>query len=295
MNQKMFLKASNARYESLIKIHAAVFLFGAAGLFGKLLSLPSVIIVLGRAFFAAILLLILSIGKKRLVRLVKKKDYGHMAILGMILAFHWSAFYYSIQLSTVAVGLLTFSTFPVFVTFLEPYFFKQKARLVDFVLAFTCLFGVFLIVPELRVTNDMFKGVLWGIASGLSFAILSILNKKHVKRYSSLIIAFYQNITAAILLVPFLFLLKPNFEVKDIFLLALLGIIFTGLSHSLFISSLGSIRAHTASIITTLEPVYGIVFAALLLGEMPTLKVLIGGTVIIGSALYSSIKSRKEC
>ena len=38
--------------KSLIEIHIAVLLFGLAGLFGKLISLPSTIIVLGRVFFA---------------------------------------------------------------------------------------------------------------------------------------------------------------------------------------------------------------------------------------------------
>ncbi len=36
---------------SLLEIHLAVLLFGVSGLFGKLLALPSMIIVLGRVFF----------------------------------------------------------------------------------------------------------------------------------------------------------------------------------------------------------------------------------------------------
>lgn len=38
---------------------------------------------------------------------------------------HWVSFFKSIQVSTVAVGLLSFSTYPVFTTFLEPLFFKR--------------------------------------------------------------------------------------------------------------------------------------------------------------------------
>ena len=39
-----------------------------------------------------------------------------LIVLGIILAVHWTTFFYSIQLSTVAIGLLTFSTFPIFAT-----------------------------------------------------------------------------------------------------------------------------------------------------------------------------------
>lgn len=42
--------------KSLIEVHIAVFLFGLAGLFGKLLYLPPMIIVLGRVVFSSIFL-----------------------------------------------------------------------------------------------------------------------------------------------------------------------------------------------------------------------------------------------
>ncbi len=45
----------NTRNKGLIEIHLAVFLFGMSGVFGKLLSLPSMIIVLGRVFFSSII------------------------------------------------------------------------------------------------------------------------------------------------------------------------------------------------------------------------------------------------
>ena len=40
-----------------------------------------------------------------------------------------------------------------------------------------------------------------------------------------------------------------------------------------------------------METVYGILFAALLLGQWPTLREVLGGIIILGTALYSSLKS----
>ncbi|MFZ5969848.1 MAG: DMT family transporter [Bacillota bacterium] len=267
----------------------AVFLFGLAGLFGKLVMLPAIIIVLGRVFFASLFLISISILRKQDIKLQESRDYFYLLIQGVMLVVHWWTFYQSIQVSTVAVGLLTFSTFPVFVAFLEPVVFKEKLKVKDILLAGITFFGVLFVVPELDVSNNMTQGALWGIASGFTFAILSILNRKYVKKYSSILIALYQDGVALIVLLPFLWLLKPVISLQDILLLGLLGIVFTGVSHTLFINSLTKIKARTASIIASLEPVYGIIFAFLLLGEMPKVKMVFGGLIILGTAFYSTV------
>lgn len=282
----------NIKSKSLIEIHVAVFLFGVSGLFGKLLSLPSMIIVLGRVFFSSIFLLFIMLYLKKDIKLKQYKHYFYLIVMGIILAIHWSTFFLSIQVSTVAIGLLTFSTFPVFVTFLEPYFLKERIKLKDIVIAIVTFFGVVLVVPKFELGNSLTQGALWGIVSGFTYAILSMLNREYVKDYSSSVIAFYEQIVATIVLIPFLFFEKPVFQPNDILLLILLGTVFTGVSHSLFINGLRNIKTQTAGIISSLEPVYGIIFAVFLLGEIPTLRETLGGIIILGTVFYSTIKSK---
>jgi drug/metabolite transporter (DMT)-like permease len=284
----------NRKYKSLIEIHFAVFLFGLSGLFGKLISLPPLIIVLGRVFFSSIFLFLLLCYFKKDIKLKQHKHYFYLIIMGMILAIHWSTFFKSIQVSTVAIALLTYSTFPAFVTFLEPHFFKEKVKLSDVMAAIIALLGVVLIIPKFELGSNLTQGVFWGILSGFTFAILSLFNRKYIKEYSSLVIAFYEQFTATIVLIPFLIVQRPVFIFKDILLLALLGIVFTGISHTLFINGLKNIKAQTSGIISTLEPVYGIIFAALLLKELPTFKEVLGGFIILSSVFYSSIKARGD-
>ncbi len=282
----------NLKNKSLLEIHIAVFLFGLSGLFGKVLSLPTMIIVLGRVFFSSVFLLITMLYLKKDIKLKQQKHYFYLVILGVILAIHWSTFFKSIQVSTVAIGLLTFSTFPVFVTFLEPYFFKEKIKLSDIIIAIVTFLGVLLVIPKFELGSNLTQGVLWGILSGFTYAILSLLNRKCVTEYSSLLIAFYEQLVATIVLIPFLFLQKPVFQLNDILLLILLGTVFTGISHSFFINGLKNIKTQTAGIISSLEPVYGIIFATFLLGEIPTLREILGGIIILGTVLYSTIKSK---
>jgi drug/metabolite transporter (DMT)-like permease len=282
----------NIKNKSLIEIHAAVLLFGLSGLFGKFLSLPPMIIVLGRVFFSSIFILIIMLYLKKGIKLKEKKHYFYLVVMGVILAVHWSAFFKSIQVSTVAIGLLTFSTFPVFVTFLEPYFFKEKIKLSDIVIALITFFGVMLVIPKFELGNNLTQGVIWGIISGFTYAILSMLNRKYVKEYSSSVIAFYEQSVATVVLIPFIFLQKPVFQTTDILLLILLGTVFTGISHTLFINGLKNIKTQIAGIISSLEPVYGILFATVLLSEIPTLRELLGGAIILGTVFYSTIKSK---
>ena len=74
-------------------------------------------------------------------------------------------------------------------------------------------------------------------------------------------------------------------------LIVLLGVFCTALAHTLFIASLLRISAHTASVVSILEPVYGIGWAALLLGEWPDFRTMVGGSLIIGAAVLASSRS----
>lgn len=278
--------------KNLTEIHIAVLLFGSAGLFGKFLSLPPSVIVFGRTFFASLSLLIIVRIFKYSLKINSRRDSFGLIFLGALLAVHWIAFFKSIQISTVAIGLLTFSTFPIFVTFIEPYFFKEKLKSSDIAMAFVVFLGVFLIIPKFDISNAITQGVLWGIFSGLTFALLSIINRKYVRKYSPLVIAFYQDTFSAIFLIPILFLSEYKIRVNDVLMLIFLGVFCTAVAHSLFIKGMVRVKAQTASIITCLEPIYGIIFAMILLSEIPGIRTALGGIVIIATVFYITLGKR---
>lgn len=217
-----------------------------------------------------------------------------IAFMGIVLAIHWSTFFQGIKLSTVAIGLLTFSTFPIFVTFMEPFFFGEKLKKEDIILAFITFAGVMFVIPDFHMGNEMTVGAMYGILSSLSYAVLSILNRKYVKEYKGVVIAFYEQLVSLIVLLPFFFIMEPVFTRKDIFLLILLGTVFTGITHTLFINSLKNIKTQTAGIISSLEPLYGIILSIFLLNEVPSVKEIAGGLLILGTVFYSTIKNLKN-
>jgi drug/metabolite transporter (DMT)-like permease len=276
--------------QGLLEIHSATVLFGLAGLFGKWLALSAFLIVLGRVVFASLSLSILLLALKQRLRKILRENFLMLIVLGFILAVHWVAFFRSIQVSMVAVGLLSYSCFPVFTVLIEPLFFKEKLDRMNLFLAGLCLGGAFLIVPRFSLADSVYQGVVWGLFSGFSFALLTIFNRRLAQLYSSLAIAFFEDFAAAIFLLPFLFFQPSSLTARDMLLLAFLGIVCTAGSHTLFIKGLRRVRAQTASIISTLEPVYGIVLAYLMLGEAPSSRTLGGGLVIFSAVLMISVR-----
>ena len=104
----------------ILAVNLAVLLFGLAGLFAKWIRLPAIAITFGRVLFSSLALGLYLLLRRQSVRVARPGDRLLLAAAGGILALHWWAFLQSIQLSSVAIGTITFSSFPLFVTFLEP-------------------------------------------------------------------------------------------------------------------------------------------------------------------------------
>lgn len=287
-------KLANSHALGLVQIHSAVFLFGFAGLFGKFLTCSPYYIVLGRTFFGALALFAYAwlISGTQLSGF-RKTDLFFLILQGVLLAAHWVLFFLSIQVSSVAVGLLTFSSFPLFVTFMEPFFFKERLRCGDVITSLVVFAGIILVVPDLDLTNQTTLGAVYGILSGLTFAVLALANRRNVKEADAVAVAFYQNFFAALFLGLPILALNPALPGIDALpRLIVLGVIFTALAHTCFIRSLSVIRVQTASIIAGLEPVYGIFFAFILLNEIPVVRTLAGGVLIIGATIAAGLLSK---
>jgi drug/metabolite transporter (DMT)-like permease len=278
---------ASARRSALFSLHAAVLLFGFAGLFGKWLPLSPEVIVLGRTVVASIALALL-------LRVTGESSGGfewRLAAGGAVLALHWIAFFRAVQISSVAVGLLGFASFPLFVLLGEALFLRRGFGTADGVTVAIVTAGLLLVVPEFSIENRVVQGLLWGVLSALMFALLAIGNRALAARRSAIGLALWQNACAAVCLLP-AFALDPVMPgSRDLVLLVTLGVVCTALAHTLFIRSLHIVSAHTASIVVALEPVYGIALAFALLGERPGWKTLMGAVLIIGAALWATSRA----
>lgn len=277
---------ANAHSRDLFRVHLAVAGFGFAGLFGKFLALSPVVIVAGRAGFAALVLAVLLMLKP--AWRAGFRGWGATLCLGVLLAAHWWTFFQAIQTSTVAVALVSFSAFPVLVIISEAAWNRAWPRALDLCAAFAALAGVAVIVPRVDFSDTIFRGVLWGLASGVSFAIMIVWNRHQVRSGSPWMLAMVQNAVAFLVLLPLVLYQAPRPTAREWAGLALLGVVFTAGTHGLFIQGLRSVPAKLASLVCTLEPAYGILASALLLKEIPSLKTLLGALIITAAVVAVS-------
>ena len=270
-------------------LHLAVMLFGLAGVIGKFVTLPAILITFGRVSFSSIFLLIIILIKKEKVRLSNKKDYILIIAAGIVMALHWFTFLQAIQLSTVAIGTITFSTFPLFVTFLEPLVYHEELRIKNIMIALTMFAGVIITIPEFSLNNQITLGIFIGLIGSLSYAVLCLMNRYFAGKYTGRTICLYEQGIAAIILLPSLLIVKASITKLDLF-----AVICTAVAHSIYVSSLKKVKVQTAGIISGMESVYSIIFAIFLLHEIPGVKELLGGVIILGVAFYATVTNNKK-
>lgn len=275
-------------------LHFSILLFGSAGIFAKLIPYSSVTIVSGRIFFAFLSLLIYALLKKDLVR-INPKELFYFILSGSVLAFHWFAFFQAIKVLNVSAGLLLFSTYPIFTSIIDWIICKNKLNKIFIIALVLNLWGIYCISLKFPIDYEFNLGYLWGVLSGLSFAILSFINRHLVSKFTANTVSLYQFGFALIWILPFnLALLPIVFCFKYLILLVILGVIFTALSHTLFIHSFKSINLKTASLISSLEPVYGIIIAGFVLGFEFNLYLLCGALLIISSTILETLRNVLE-
>ena len=276
--------------KNVLWLHIAVMLFSISGVVGQFVEIPSVLVAMGRVICSSILLFIIAKVKKESLKLESKKDYILIMLTGAVLAVHWTTFFQSIQVSSVAIGTITFSTFPLFITFIEPIIFKEKIKMRSIVNAIILLIGVLITVPEFSMENQVTVGIVWGMISSFTYAIITLANRYFSKKYIGRVVCLYEQGTAAIVLLPAAFLVPAVWRPQDIAGVLVIGFVCTAFAYSLYVSAQKGVRAQTAGIISGMETVYGIVYALIFLSEVPSGREILGGIVILGVALVASLK-----
>ena len=286
--------------KEILSLHFAVMLFGLAGVIGKFVSLPAILVTLGRVFFSAFSLFdmglfwvlffwVIILFKRESIKL-KRRDYLIITLAAITMAVHWFTFLQSIQVATVAIGTITFATFPLFVTFLEPLIYHERLELKNVVIALLMLFGVILTVPEFSLGNQMTVGIVIGMISSFSYAVLCLFNRYLSSSYHGSVVCFYEQMIATIVLLPAFFIVKSSISSIDLIAIIFMGIVCTAIAHTIYINSLKKVKVQTAGIISGMESIYSIIFAFILLHETLNTKVLLGGLVILMTSLYASVK-----
>ncbi len=283
----------NANLKNLFWLLVAVFLVSTSGVLGRYIALPTEIIIWFRSFLAAIFLYAFLRFKKTNLRVQQQKEYLPFFIGGVFMALHWVTYFYALKLSNVGLGMLSLYTFPVIIALLEPIILKVKFQPIHVLFGVLILVGLYILTPKFDIESTQVKGILFGVFSAFCYAFRILILKKYAANYDGAVLMFYQVIIVSILLLPALFFMDVSGLKTQWPYLLLLAFLTTAVGHSMILHSLKFFSASTTSIISSLQPIFGIIMAIFFLNEIPTLNTFIGGFLILFTVFIESYRMKK--
>ncbi|MEK9517541.1 MAG: DMT family transporter [Flavobacteriaceae bacterium] len=286
MQTKQYLK-------NLIQLNFAVLIISTSGTLGRYIELPVPLIILLRALIGGVFLYLFCKWKKLSFK-IQKKDRKTIFFSGVLMGLHWITYFISLKLSSVAIGMLSVFTYPIITTFLEPLMLNSKFKKSNLLLGLMVLVGIYFLAPEISLENDQFKAIGFGVFSAFCYSIRNIYMKAKSSEYEGSILMVYQLIIVSVLLSPVFLVYDMNGLETSLPAILILALLTTATGHTLFIYSFRNFSISTASIISGVQPVYGIIIGMIVLGEYPALSTIFGGVMILGTVLIESIRNFKE-
>jgi len=264
-------------FHGLLVLYIAVFLLSLNGLFAKLIPLDALSITQLRSVIAVFGFLAFGLVRKRKLRVKNLKQQFGVAFLGLLLGLHWITFFHAMQVSTVAIGMLSLFSFPIMTILLEPLFNKKRLYMSDVLAGFAVLSGIAIMVSQdlCDIGGSVVQGVFWGVLSALLFSLRNLIQKYHFSSISSDSLMFHQVLTIVLMLAPFIDIPKiSGLNPSNLGSLLLLGIFSTATAHTLLSYSLKQLAAKSVALISCLQPLLAAILAWFVLSEMPQMSVV---------------------
>lgn len=284
--------------KALIKLHSAVLLAGATGLFGRLLTLQEIPLVWYRLLLTTVLLVPILFFTGRF-QTVTKKSAVQIGLAGMLLGIHWVLFYASIRASNVSIGVLCYALIGFYTAILDPFVNHKKFDWKEILFSAVTLLGLLLIYS---FDSRYRTGIIIGALSSLVAAFFSMTTKKLTGKYDypSSTFVMYEMMGGLVILtaaLPFFIAGNPDAaltpDLKDFLLLLVLAGVCTIGQYLLQFDALKEVSTFTVNLTYNLEPIYSIIFAMILFGEARELNFsfYLGLALIIASVLFQNLSA----
>ena len=286
------------RIKNLILMHFVVLIFGFTGILGKLITIEAVPLVFWRTAIGAVTIFLwLKLRNK-----VTKKSWATIAKLcgvGILIAIHWVTFFASIKASNVSIALTMLAVSPMFVGFIEPFFFRRKIDPKEIFIASVVIVGVAI---TLKFSSGYEWGVFLGLISAFFASLFATINGVLVKEYDASNISLVELFFAS--LVIFLFMAVRGevgleliaIDIMDWVYIIILAVVATSFAFIAFTHVMKVFTPFTTTVAINLEPIYSIILAVLIFGEEEIMGVqfYIGATLIIGAIIINTILKEKK-
>ncbi|TPV96684.1 MAG: hypothetical protein B7733_03490 [Myxococcales bacterium FL481] len=272
---------------ALVELHVSTVLLAGPGLFAQLIELPAATIIAARSAVATICVVVVLVALRIRPLIRPGRPLAGAIVTGLLLGLHWVTYFHAVQVSSVAVGMISLFTFPLLSGLLEPLFGMSRWHGRHLLSGAAVLVGVTIMAKAPAATPEAALGTGWGIASATCLALRNVVSRRLTRSTSPWQLALHQYAIATacgIVLGSSALPRVTDFAVE----LLVLGAVFTALAHTLVLRSLVALTATRAALISCLQPVYATLAAYLLLGEEPSPPTLFGGTIVLAVAVHAS-------
>ncbi|MDO8971287.1 MAG: DMT family transporter [Saprospiraceae bacterium] len=281
------------KLRAYLYLHFCVLIWGFTAILGKLITLQAVPLVWWRVFLCCTTL-ILFIPRAQF-RGISRKRYLKMFGIGIIVGIHWLCFYGAIKLSNASVAVATMATASFFSALVEPLLTRQKIKGYELALGLLILPGMVLIAGN--INWEMRVGFAVGVLGAFLAAVFSSMNKKMIDEDPPppLVMSFTElagGVAVCSLALPFMFWQNPDTPMlptqADWGWLLVLAWVCTLLPYYLTLLAMRHISAFATNLTINLEPVYGVLLAAVFFQEHKDLNPLFYiGVLVILLAVFS--------
>lgn len=288
------------RLSGLLRVATAGLIWGTIPLVLRAADGASLVKVFFRILFAAITVggWMLATGRLSELRGLTPAKRRQILIQGLVLVLNWILFFSALDMTNVATAELLGYTGPVFVAALIPLVIREPFdRRVVLPLALALGGIAVILMPQGLSINGGREtlGALLAGASAITYAILLVRSKRLLRGISSAALMIGEYAVGLIALSPFVIAAYLRGDVpsspRAYGALLILGVVQTALSGFVFLSGLRRVRADHAAVLTYVEPLSAVFFAAAFLHEPLSWETFLGGTlVVIGGILVSRIE-----
>ena len=258
---------------------------------------PAVIIAMYRMLISVVLLLPFfirndGVGK---LRALGARDLLGLVGIGVVLAIHFASWITSLGLTSVASSVIFVHIDPIFVAVVSHFLLKEKINGRVLAGIIISLVGVVIIaMGDAIVSESSLRGDLLALLGGLMLGIYLLGGRMFRKDLDLTTYVVPVYVSAALVLVLMSLLAGApltgyaSSEYLLFFFIALVPMIF---GHTLYNWALRYVSAPVVSVSLLGEPVGASILALVLLNEVPSGPVLIGGVVTLAGILLSSYRS----
>jgi len=282
-------------------IAAAACFWGVSGTAAKYLFIrhidPLILVQTRVSFSCAVLLFFFALFRREYLR-IAPRDLFPFALLGILgIAGSNFFYYYAIDRTNVATGILLQYTAPILVVLYARIVQGEALTTVKLGSLVFSVVGCFLAVSGgdvlLIVVN--YPGIFAALASAVSFSFLTIYGKASSLRYPTWTVLFYTLFFASVFWLfvnPPWVIARAGYEPLDWLTFFGIAVISILIPYGLYLHGLRSILSTRAVITSTLEPVIAIASAFVFLDEI-LMPLQIVGAVLVLSAV-SLLQVRRE-